>query len=430
MTTPVEAGAPEAAAEAGPPVDHGAPSSTYPAFPPDFGQLVQAGPGMSAPVIVAITWDSDASQASFDTFADTVGGTAYWKAASSEYGVGPATSGTVNHVHMSTAAPAKVQDSDLQAMVTAGVTATTNPWPKPTTNTIYAFFLPPSTSVQTQDPSNPQGGLVDACTAGIGGYHDQIANASLTAAYAVVPSCTFGGQNSAAQQTTMSMSHELLEAATDPAPGQGLTGFDNEHFAFDYFQVFQSENGDACEFFKESFFEDKETTPAAFDYWVQSTWSNKSGKAGHNPCAPVPANEAYFNVTPLAPEGVNVYLPPQLTGSSSATTQATHGFKVANGETKSFMVGFYSDAATSGPWTISVVAATNPILQSQDPLSTQYNPAKITASLDKTSGQNGEKAQVTVNVSSTGTLLKGELVTIVSSLNGVKHYMPLWISSQ
>ena len=123
-------------------------------------------------------------------------------------------------------------------------------------------------------------------------------------------------------------------------------------------------------------------------------------------------------------------LPPQLTGSSAASSQPTHGFKVANGETKKFMIGFYSDGPTSGPWTISAVAATNPVLQQQDPLSTQYNPAKITASVDKTTGQNGEKAEVTVNVSSSGTLLKGELVTIVSSLNGQKHYMPLWISSQ
>ena len=64
----------EAEAEAG--LDYGAPSSTYPAFTPDFGQLqYNGGYVMKNPVIVPITWNSDPSQASFDQFADAVGQT-------------------------------------------------------------------------------------------------------------------------------------------------------------------------------------------------------------------------------------------------------------------------------------------------------------------------------------------------------------------
>jgi hypothetical protein len=37
---------------------------------------------------------------------------------------------------------------------------------------------------------------------------------------------------------------------------------------------------------------------------------------------------------------------------------------------------------------------------------------------------------VTVNVQSTGTLFKGEVVTITSTLNSVSHYMPVWIAGQ
>jgi hypothetical protein len=51
-------------------------------------------------------------------------------------------------------------------------------------------------------------------------------------------------------------------------------------------------------------------------------------------------------------------------------------------------------------------------------------------SLDKSTGTNGDIAYVTVKVASTGTLFKGELVTITSALNGSYHYMPIWIAGQ
>ena len=77
-STPIEAGEPEA--EAAPPVDHGAPSTTYPAFTPAFGQLQNNGGYiMKNPVIVPVTWDSDPSQANFDAFADQLGPSNYWK---------------------------------------------------------------------------------------------------------------------------------------------------------------------------------------------------------------------------------------------------------------------------------------------------------------------------------------------------------------
>jgi hypothetical protein len=430
-TSPVEAGT-DGGSDAAP-VDHGAPSSTYPAFPPSVGQLQQnGGYTMKKPVIVAITWNADTSQASFDTFADEVGSTAYWQATTAEYGVGPATSGTANHVHIATAPPATVNDnqttSDIKTLITTNVGAAANPWPAATEDTIYAFFLPPGTSLLVDGQGSK--GPADACQQGIGGYHQSITIGSIVAEYAVVPSCSFPG-NPPAQQTTMSMSHELIESVTDPqqdANGQptGLFGFDSDHWAFDYFQSLQSENGDACEFYRDSFYEDKETTPTSFDYWVQRTWSNKAAAAGHNPCAP--NSDPYFTVTPLDATSVNVNLPSQLTGLSAPTQQPTKGYRVLPGSTGTFAVGFISDAPTSGPWTVSV-AAGNPVLGNQSPLD-QYNTSSVTVSVDKTSGQNGEKAQVTVNVTSAGSLFKGEIVTVTSTLNGVKHYMPIWIANQ
>jgi hypothetical protein len=442
MAAAAEGGAVEAAVEAAPPVDHGAPSTTYPAFPPSFGQLVNnGGYTMHSPVVVAITWDSDSSQAMFDTFADGIGASAYWRATTAEYGVGPATSGATNHVHIATSPPASLQDADLQALVVAnagaadggagdgGVLAVdgggTSGWPAPTQDTIYAFFLPPGTSLLLAAGGSGGGTPQDACMQGIGGYHDQVTVGSVTTAYAVVPSCNFGGRNTPAEQSTMSMSHELDEAATDPQPQAnvpGVVGFDNDHFAFDDFQMFQDENGDACELFADSFYEDIETAPA-FDYWVQRTWSNKSGLAGHNPCVPAP-NGAYFNVTPLGLQTVNVNLPSQLTGLAQATQLPTKGYQILAGSSATFAVGFYSDGPTSGPWTISA-ALGNPLTSG-----TGRSRSALTATIDKTSGQNGEKAYVTVSVTTTGPTFKGELLTITSKFNSIEHYMPIWIAGQ
>jgi hypothetical protein len=424
-TVPVVDDAGEAAdADAGPPVDHGAPSSMYPAFTPDVGQIVDNnGYVMKSPVIVAITWNSDKSQAQLESFADTIGQTSYWQATTSEYGVGPAKSGTTNHVQLSTAAPATVTDAQLQQMVTTNATGAKGAWPAPTEDTIYAFFLPPGTSLTLPGQSGSSG---DACSQGVGGYHDQVTVGSTITSYAVVPSCTFPGvSNTAEQQSTESMSHELIEAVTDPQPQQqmnGYVGFDNDHLSFDWFQSFQSEVGDACEVFATSMYEDQETTPVAFDNWVQRTWSNKSVAAGHNPCVPL-ESKPYFNVTPLALQEVSATLSTQLTGGTTAQKIMSKGVYVAAGQSATFPVGFYSDAATSGPWTLSF---------SYGSAFASKKPTYLSATTDKVTGQNGEKAYITVKVNSlgTGAITGAELLVIKSTLDGESHVMPVLISSE
>jgi hypothetical protein len=385
-----------------------APSSTYPAFPPDVGQIVDNGEAvLTSPVVVSITWDSDPSQATFDQFVDGIGASAYWSATTSEYGVGPAMSGTTDHVHMSMAAPATMRDSDMRALVTANAGMS---WPAPTDQIIYAFFLPPGTSFQM--------GGSDACGQGIGGYHDQVNVGSTAVAYAVVPSCTFpGSSNPAAQNSTISMSHELIEAVTDPRPSQsspGYVGFDSDHFSFDWFQAFQSEIGDACELFRSSNFLNPEPS---FSYWVQRTWSNKSAKAGHNPCVPVPSTP-YFNVTPLALQTVTIDTTPLGAGGSAQTP--TKGVHIAGGQTGTIDVSFYSDRPTSGPWALDYIEGS--------PANPPKTP-RLHVTFDKMTGWNGDKATATVTVNVVGPL-KAELIVFRSVLGTEKHYMPVVIGSE
>ena len=393
-------------ADAAPPVDHGSPSKTFPAFKPEVGQLVNnGGDVLKNPVIVTVTWPGDTAAPSFEEFGDKIGATDYWKQNVSEYGVGTASSGAANHVHIATAAPAAMSDQDLDTFVAtnAGSPATSH-WPAPTNQTIYILYLSPSTSLQF--------GGQDACAQGVGGYHQSTTVNGAEVAYAIVPRCT-RGSTPVVDETTMSASHELGEAATDPHPGAkaGWVGFDDNHLAYEFFQQFQSENGDACEFYKEAFY--KEQAPFAFA--VQRQWSNASAAAGHHPCVPVPPG-AYFNTTPLELEDITI----DLTAVQGPASQKTKGYHVKVGETKTFPIGFFSDADTGGPWSIRAVES-NPVFGAP-------KTSRLKVSVDKTSGQNGEKAFVTVTVTAAGKT-KAELITIVSSNATGTHYMPVLIGS-
>jgi len=451
--SPVVDAAIEAEPEAAPPVDHGAPSTTYPAFKPDVGQIVfQGGTILKQPVIVPVTWNTDPSQTTFETYADTIGASPYWATIGKDYSVGAATSG--GHAHNASTPPGMLTDQDIQNLVLTNTTpgsaldagtgeggtdggteagtddgGTLSAWPAPTPNTIYAFFLPPGTSLLIS--AFGSGTPMDACSQGVGGYHGSVKSPVLggDVAYAVVPSCHFGG-GSVVDETTSAMSHELIEAATDPFSSDknvqniGWYSFDQNHFDWMYFNEFQGEIGDTCEFYYEAFFKND----SSFPYYLQRMWSNSSIAAGHHPCVPTPPGP-YFNVTPLSATPVTATIPAALLGGGMSQTISTMGVRIPAGKTGTFMVGFYSDADTGGPWTISATAG-NPILGSQGDFLSQYNMSSISASIDKTSGVNGEKAQVTVSVASTGSLFNGELLTITSTLNGTSHYMPVWIAGQ
>jgi hypothetical protein len=141
-------------------------------------------------------------------------------------------------------------------------------------------------------------------------------------------------------------------------------------------------------------------------------------------------DQPYFNVTPLGLDDVQVTIPAALNRGVDRTL-TTRGLRLGDGETGRFTVGFYSDRPTSGPWTVAATQG-NPVVDTgadRDPLASA-NPSRLRADIDRTSGRNGETAQVTVTVSSTGPAFHGELLTITSTLNGVSNRMPIWIGAE
>jgi len=399
QAAPGDTGDPSSEPPADPPLDHGAPSTTYPAFTPEMGQLASnGGPVLEKPVVVTITWPNEPNVETFEAFGDQLGPTTYWASVTAEYGVGAAKSGASNHFRMADAAPASISDDEIASLVSARVSATdATAWPKPASGEpVYTMYIPSGTSLLLQGE--------DACSQGVGGYHDSVNVDGKNVAYAVIPQC---GNVS---ESTLSASHELDEAATDPYPrdNPAFAHFDDDHLAWEFFQQLQSETGDACEFYRDSTMAPTSELP----FTVQRQWSNKSAAAGHDPCVPA-APGVYFNVTPLKLENVDVDL--SALGGDLATTK---GYKVAIGDTKKIPIGFYSDAATDA-WSIKVV---------EGGIMGTSQKGKFTMSLDIEKGQNGQIAYLSLTAVKKGKL-GGGIVTIVSTNGSKSHYMPIFIGT-
>ena len=415
-----EASAEASAVDAGhdafvvPDADHGAPSTTYPAFTVDAPKIVNNGGSvLAAPVIVTVTWNSDPDAATWNAFDDAIGPSPYWHALNSEYGVGAATSGNPNHVSITTPAPSGFSDTDLDALVSAHAGVD---WPASTLNTIYTLYLPPGSGIFFGGAADAGG--QDACAQGIGGYHSETMD-SHHYVYAIVPHCSMFQTG----DIELGASHELNEAVSDPHPqtSTAYQGFDQNHLAFEFFNQFQDEIGDACETFNEAT-DTTDFTP----YTVQRQWSNKSAAAGSHWCVPA-LPEPFYNTTFLPAtklDPISVNIGPLGFGTNNAPSM---GFKVPVGTSRRFPIGYFSDVATSGPFTIDVQGLDQPIAQDQN--GNAINNGTATVTIDATSGVNGDIAYVTVTPTAYSSL--GVVFFYIRSvLPGAQqhHYLPMLIS--
>lgn len=470
-----DGGSPEATPGGDDAADHGSVSATYPAFTVDMPQVAaNQGIILRSPVIVTVTWPAhDPNAATWDFFADLIGPSSYWSAATSEYGVNPASSGAANHVHMVQPLPKTMSYFDLQnfvllslggmvadsgapeggmnpgdaAMPEGGIEAgdgagqlegdavaneaavseggteagdgavpeggvdagdggvsdggasaegggANPPWPVPLSPDggaevpiVYALFIPASTTVV--EPGTGR----SFCSEGGLGYHDSANVNGKFVPYSIVLECA----SQTLPELEESAAHELVEAVTDPfglsATQLGYNGFDSDHLAWSlYTGDFGNEIADVCQNWADSYYQ--ESSP--FPFWVQRVWSNAHAIAGRDPCVPAPSTP-YYGMTffPAQQARENVDL-----SAAGMGTITTLGFRAPVGQPVTFQVGFYSDSP-SDPWTI---AYDFPQVTLSD---LNFNPISngaATVTIDKTSGQNGEKAYVTVTPSKAGAL--------------------------
>src|ERR1700733_7407877 len=237
--TPSDAGGGDASVAA----DASDTSVSYPAFtpsdPPQVANL--GGVVMASPKIVPVFFAGDDPMilAALTDFTKKVGGTDYWKAAATEYGVGPATGADPIQLTAADAPPTTIDDSAIQLWLAAKLNGNDPAFGTPDENTIYTIFYPQGVTITLGGvQAVPDAGVAEGGTDGgtdaatppgaqascqtFGGYHQNIAldaaHGGKVVAYAVVPRCpTFGGLTGI-DVLTGAGSHELLEAATDPFP--------------------------------------------------------------------------------------------------------------------------------------------------------------------------------------------------------------------
>ena len=398
---------PDAAIDAGPDVDNGEVSTTYPAPHPPMPQLVNAakGPVLTTPKIKYVFYPSYANEAALQQFAQSVAASTYWTTTTSEYGVGALTyAGTVD---LTDTPPQTISQSDLQSWVAQELTNGAFGTPDP--QTIYTIVFPMGTTITQPNPVSPLLGSVDSCTA-FYGYHDnttaQIGDAGgpTSFAYAVIPTCSSLGT------VTETLSHEWIEAATDPylttsgtftltgGANAAFYGPDQDHLVWAL--LGGGEAGDLCE---------PEGSPTAIvptdvKHTVQRTWSNLSAASSHDPCVPA-ISGAFFGSAPVLDESVS--FTSQLTGSITSK-----GVTIAKNAQKTIEVDLFSDGDTGGPWTVTA----------SDVLATYYGgyglKPTMTFDWDRTSGQNGEKLHLTITVTGESPIAGAHAFMITSQLAG------------
>jgi hypothetical protein len=404
----------------------------YPAFTVDAPQIRKnQGSVLASPVVVTLSWPGDTNASTWEGFGDALGASSYWSATTAEYGVAPAKSGPSNHVRMTQPLPASLSYYDVENYVIATLQgaawdggapdagAPSPPWPAPTldasghSQTIYSLFIPSSTIEIEPGTGTPFCGL------GGFGYHDLVTVGSTSVVFSVTLECP--GQTAADLEETAA--HEMVEAATNPNAGAaplGYVGFDADHVAWDIYSQFNDELGDACQNWEDSYYQES----GSFPYWVQRSWSNTSAVAGHDPCVPAAAG-AYHGMTlfPSAESTVSV----NATAVGGSMT-STHGFKATVGQPLTFQVGYFSDASAP-PWKIAYDFPAS----LSNTMGGSLSNGKATVTIDKTSGQNGDKANVTVTVTAKGGA--GFHVMAITwdpptSKAFLPHYLPLVIVDQ
>ncbi|MFO0758434.1 MAG: hypothetical protein U0359_18220 [Byssovorax sp.] len=386
--------------DAGP--DVGVPSDKYPAPHPGAPKALSfGGPVLKSPEIVSVFFadDEPGIVASIKDFESKIGGSDYWTATTKEYGVNAAK--LMPFVDLAEDAPDTITDADLQTWLAGKLNSDDPAFPVPTENTVVSLHYPPGSTV-----SFSSGGQVQKSCQAFLGYHSSItldaAHGNLKVAYAVTPRCSNVPGMSLLQAVTVTESHELIEASTDPYPqvdpAYGTT--DSAHI-FWILALGGGEVSDLC-----ALFPDVNVVWPGLDYMVQRSWSNKAASASHDPCVPVlPGSGPYFNAVPVAKDVIKLNF-----GGQGASIK---GIKIPVGESKVVDIQLFSDGDTGGPFTV----------QAFDDADLFGGQNQLSFSWDQDHGENGQTLHLTIKVLK-GSFTDGEYFYLASTLGKKQNY---WI---
>jgi hypothetical protein len=335
-------------------------------FPP---VTYQGGPLMTAPNIITITFPGDTLATQLATFGASLTQSSYWDSISAGYCNGATCIGngpTGTAVALTTAPAASYTDS------TQGGPSTIQ--------TFIAGLI--STSISLDGSASCQS---------FDGYHGSMMVGSQEVVYAIIPECAAPQMTPAInllQNTTITASHEAIEAASDPSDTQTAFYLDfGNQSTFGWDDVQGGEIADLC--VDPFLLGQDETTENGFT--VQRIWSVTNASAGKNPCVPIPAGEVYFNVFST----VNAVI---LSVGESATIEID---ALADGPMGSWTVlpQDWTQSTTNTPYvifSIDGVATTDAGTQTQVQSGDRLH-LKVTMVADPTNTQDGEADAVLVS---------------------------------
>jgi hypothetical protein len=337
---------------------------------------------LQSPSVVPIFFPGDPDRAAIESFLGKMKVSQYWASTGvSEYGVGAW--GGASSREMTEAAPASLTESQVKAWIKSKLESPD--WGSVGTGDILTVFFPPGT-VLTSDMGYP---FCQPSTAG--GYHGELTLGSgQKVVFAAIGRCTAWSDPFAG--VTFVASHEWLEASTNPFPetAPAYYGLDADHLIWWAFPI-GGENADLCEF-------NTSIIPSDLGYRVSRSWSNASGRMGHDPCLPS-GSTSYFNAAPVLDEPVTLI--------SSGARLPTKGIQIALGASRTVDVELFSDLPTSGPWQLAAY----------DVSEMMGGPKNLQLTLDKTSGKNGDRVHLTILPLRAGELGGAEFV-VTSTLSG------------
>ena len=312
-----------------------APPIPYPAphqAPPKVGTY--GGGTLKSPKIIPIFFQNDNLQTNLETFVKALPGSSYWKATTSEYGVGDFSVGA--SIVLTEAAPTQTTSAAIETWLAGKLDGTHPEFPAIEVNNIYTVFYPKETII-----TEPNFGT--SCKE-YGGYHSETKDTNGTPiVYSVIPRCGNFGGFTGADAVTTTLSHELIETATDPLamtdPAYAIV--DKDHIIWNVMPL--GEIGDMCTY------EPQNYPRLIANFPATKAWSNAAAAAGHDPCVPQASGEVYFNASPVLTESV--------VASIYGTKIPTKGVKVPVGQSATIDVQLFSDAPTDD-WTVQAVDST------------------------------------------------------------------------
>jgi hypothetical protein len=344
------------------------------------------------PKLVAVTFLGDPYAPELGAFTQAIGASQYWKAVTSEYGVGPAAAGTVL---VTEDAPPSVDTyaGDSESWLATRFDGTHPEWGTFDPSAVYVVFYP-STTTAVENVDGCGGAYHDSIVVSVASPIDGGSPTSALLVYAIVFRCATSpdvGRPTGLDLTTFMASHEMTEAATDPY-GTAFSQTDQTHVAWSYF--FGSEVADMC-----AFHAGAAITPSDVGHAVQRSWSNAAASALADPCVPSGASP-YFVAAPTS-------LQPFVLAADGGPVP-TQGFRVPTGQSMTVDVGFYGAAA--GPWTVTPFTYAMEHGDAEPYL--RFSPATLT-------GAAGDVLPLTVTrIADDEDGTGGDAVKLVSSLGG------------